>query len=58
MSELFDKQVNVQKGSLKKTSKVHVSSTKTKCVMKMKGGSAEPKKSLIKDVLNYLNDIQ
>ena len=38
MSELFDKEVNAQKESLKKTSGVHASSrmpTK-KCVMKMK----------------------
>ena len=35
MSELLDKQVNVQKGSLKKTSGVHVSSRKPtkKCAM-------------------------
>ena len=38
MSELFDKEVNAQKESLKKTSGVHASSRKpTKmCVMKMK----------------------
>ena len=38
MSELFDKEVNVQKETLKKTSRVHASSrmpTK-KCAMKMK----------------------
>ena len=38
MSELLDKQVNVQKESLKKTSGVHASSRKPtkKCAMKMK----------------------
>ena len=38
MSELLDKQVNVQKESLKKTSGVHTSSRKPtkKCAMKMK----------------------
>ena len=38
MSELFDKEVNVQKESLKKTSGVHASSCKPtkKCAMKMK----------------------
>ena len=41
MSELFDKEVNVQKESLKKTSVVHASSRKLpqaheKCAMKMK----------------------
>ena len=38
MSELFDKEVNAQKESLKKTSGVHVSSHKPtkKCAMKMK----------------------
>ena len=38
MSELFDKKVNAQKKSLKKTSGVHASSRKLmkKCVMKMK----------------------
>ena len=42
MSELLDKQVNVQKESLKKTSRVHATSCK-KCVMKMK----ERKKKLL-----------
>ena len=38
MSELFDKEVNVQKESLKKTSGVYASSHKPtkKCAMKMK----------------------
>ena len=38
MSELLDKQMNVQKESLKKTSRVHASSRKPtkKCAMKMK----------------------
>ena len=38
MNELFDKEVNAQKESLKKTSRVHVSSHKPtrKCVMKIK----------------------
>ena len=38
MSELFDKEVNAQKESLKKTSGVHTSSHKPtkKCAMKMK----------------------
>ena len=38
MSELLDKQVNVQKESLKKTSGIHASSRKPtkKCAMKMK----------------------
>ena len=38
MSELLDKQVNVQKESLKKTSGIHASSHKPtkKCAMKMK----------------------
>ena len=35
MSELLDKQVNVQKESLKKTSGIHASPRK-KCAMKMK----------------------
>ena len=37
MSELLDKQVNVQKESLKKTFRVHASSRKPtkKCVMKI-----------------------
>ena len=46
MSELFDKEVNAQKESLKKTSGVHVSSrmpTK-KCAMKMKETNKETKK--------------
>ena len=40
MSELLDKQVNVQKESLKKTSRVHESSHKPtkKCVTKIKKG--------------------
>ena len=39
MSELLDKQVNVQKESLKKTSGVHTNSHKPtkKCAIKMKG---------------------
>ena len=38
MSELFDKEVNAQKESLKNTSGVHASSRKPtkKCAMKMK----------------------
>ena len=38
MSELVDKQVNVQKGSLKKTSGVHAKLPQAheKCAMKMK----------------------
>ena len=38
MSELLDKQVNVQKESLKKTSGIHANSRKPtkKCAMKMK----------------------
>ena len=38
MSELFDKEVNAQKESLKNTSRVHASSRKPtkKCAMKMK----------------------
>ena len=46
MSELFDKEVNAQKESLKKTSGVHVSSrmpTK-KCAMKMKETKKQEKK--------------
>ena len=46
MSELFDKEVNAQKESLKKTSGVHTSSrmpTK-KCVMKMKQTNKETRK--------------
>ena len=46
MSELFDKEVNVQKESLKKTSGVHASSrmpTK-KCAMKMKETNKETNK--------------
>ena len=46
MSELFDKEVNAQKESLKKTSGVHESSrmpTK-KCVMKMKQRNKEKKR--------------
>ena len=46
MSELFDKEVNAQKESLKKTSGVHASSrmpTK-KCAMKMKETNKETRK--------------
>ena len=46
MSELFDKEVNAQKESLKKTSVVHASSrmpTK-KCAMKMKQRNKQRKK--------------
>ena len=46
MSELFDKEVNAQKESLKKTSGVHASSrmpTK-KCAMKMKETKKQTKK--------------
>ena len=46
MSELFDKEVNAQKESLKKTSGVHASSrmpTK-KCAMKMKGTNKQRNK--------------
>ena len=46
MSELFDKEVNAQKESLKKTSGVHASSrmpTK-KCAMKMKETNKEIRK--------------
>ena len=46
MSELFDKEVNAQKESLKKTSGVHASSrmpTK-KCAMKMKERNKQTKK--------------
>ena len=45
MSELFDKEVNAQKESLKKTSGVHASSrmpTK-KCAMKMKETNKQEK---------------
>ena len=47
MSELLDKQVNVQKESLKKTSGVHTSSHKPtkKCVMKMKERKKEEEKN-------------
>ena len=47
MSELFDKEVNAQKESLKKTSGVHASSrmpTK-KCAMKMKETNKETRKN-------------
>ena len=46
MSELLDKQVNVQKESLKKTSGVHASSHKPmkQCAMKMKERNKERKK--------------
>ena len=39
MNELFDKEVNAQKESLKKSSGAHVSSRRPmrKCAMKMKG---------------------
>ena len=53
MSELFDKEVNVQKESLKKTSGVHASSrmpTK-KCAMKMKETNKETKKQEKNDAL-------
>ena len=45
MSELLDKQANLQKESLKKTSGVHVSSHKPmkKCMMKMKERNKEGK---------------
>ena len=44
MSELLDKQVNVQKESLKKTSGVHATSRKPtkKCAMKMKERKKRP----------------
>ena len=43
MSELFDKEVNAQKESLKKTSGVHESSSMPtkKCTMKMKQRNKE-----------------
>ena len=43
MSELFDKEVNAQKKSLKKTSEVHASSHKPtkKCAMEMKETNKE-----------------
>ena len=46
MSELLDKQVNVQKESLKKSSGVHASSRKPtkKCAMKIKERKKERKK--------------
>ena len=47
MSELFDKEVNAQKESLKKTSGVHASSrmpTK-KCAMKMKQRNKEKRRA-------------
>ena len=45
MSELFDKEVNAQKESLKNTSRVHASSRNPtkKCVMKMKRRNREKK---------------
>ena len=47
MSELLDKQANVQKESLKKTSGVHASSRKPtkKCAMKMKESSIRRRKN-------------
>ena len=50
MSELFDKEVNAQKESLKKTSGVHASSrmpTK-KCAMKMKQRNKEVNDARVK----------
>ena len=46
MSELVDKQVNVQKESLKKTSGVHAKLPQAheKCAMKMKETNKETKK--------------
>ena len=46
MSELIDKQVNVQKESLKKTSGVHAKLPQAheKCVMKMKETNKQTKK--------------
>ena len=55
MSELFDKEVNAQKESLKKTSGVHASShmpTK-KCAMKMKETNKETKKQEKKTMRAY-----
>ena len=47
MSELFDKEVNAQKESLKKTSGVHASSRMPmeKCAMKMKKTNKETRKN-------------
>ena len=47
MSELFNKEVNAQKESLKKTSEVHASSHKPtkKCAMKMKQTNKETRKN-------------
>ena len=50
MSELFDKELNAQKESLKKTSEVHASSrmpTK-KCAMKMKTRNKEKDDTRVK----------
>ena len=50
MSELFDKEVNAQKESLKNTSGVHASSHKPtkKCAMKMKQRNKEKNDARIK----------
>ena len=47
MSELVDKQVNVQKESLKKTSGIHAKLRQAheKCAMKMKETNKETKKT-------------
>ena len=47
MSELVDKQVNVQKESLKKTSRVHakLQQAHEKCAMKMKERNKQRKKN-------------
>ena len=50
MSELFDKEVNAQKESLKKTSEVHASSCNPtkKCGMKMKETKKEKNNASVK----------
>ena len=59
MSELFDKEVNAQKGSSIKTCKAHISSRKPmkKCAMKMK--QRKMMRIVIGDILVYaiLGDI-